>query len=170
MIEPPTFRAATPADAERLASAVVFGLDDYRSFAPEGWEPPAVEAEAEHLIALLPDQRVWCLIAELGGRIVGQVTLLPAALGPRAVEDRRLAHLSNLFVDRELWGSGLATALHAAAVAAARERGFGALRLFCAAGQRRARRFYEREGWIVVSDEFFDPQPSLVLVEYRLAV
>ena len=56
---------------------------------------------------------------------------------------------------------------YAAAVRAARERGYAALRLFTPAGHGRARRFYEREGWVAAGDEFHDPGPDLVLVEYR---
>ena len=36
-----------------------------------------------------------------------------------------------------------------------------------AAGQTRARRFYEREGWRPVSEPFDDPTPGLTMIEYR---
>jgi hypothetical protein len=39
-----------------------------------------------------------------------------------------------------------------------------------AVGQPRARRFYEREGWVATGDEFYDPVPDLVLLEYRRAL
>jgi GNAT superfamily N-acetyltransferase len=68
------------------------------------------------------------------------------------------------------WGSGLARELHAAAVEAARERGFRAIRLFTPSAHARARRFYEREGWAAVGEEFHDPAPDLVLLEYRLTL
>jgi GNAT superfamily N-acetyltransferase len=64
----------------------------------------------------------------------------------------------------------LASAFHAAAVKAARERGFGQMRLITPAAQGRARRFYEREGWVAVGDEFHDAGPDLALVEYRRAL
>ena len=66
-------------------------------------------------------------------------------------------HLRNLFVAREHWGGGLASAMHAAAVGAAAQRGHTAMRLFVATGQERARRFYAREGWADVGAPFFDP-------------
>ena len=94
--------------------------------------------------------------------------MLPAARAPHPVDDPALGHVSNLFVRRDRWGSGLARALHAAAVAAARDRGFTELRLFVAAGQARARRFYEREGWAAAGAPFDDPVPGLTMVEYRL--
>jgi hypothetical protein len=46
-------------------------------------------------------------------------------------------------------------------------RGFTELRLFVAASQTRARRFYEREGWLPASDPFDDPTPGLTMIEYR---
>lgn len=61
----------------------------------------------------------------------------------------------------------MASALHRAALDAADAHGFTELRLFVAAGQARARRFYEREGWRPASDPFADPIPGLTMIEYR---
>jgi GNAT superfamily N-acetyltransferase len=168
--QPVPLRAATTSDAERLARAVHDELDGYRSFAPQGWTPPSVSAEVANLRGLLGDERVWCLLAEAAGQVVGQITFLPAVRAVRPVDDPALAHLRNLFVRRDRWGTGLAGALHAAAVEAARERGFAQMRLFTPAAHARARRFYEREGWVAAGDEFHDPGPDLVLVEYRCAL
>ena len=110
---------------------------------------------------------MWCLLAETESGLVGQVTILPVALAPHPVDDPALAHFRNLYVDPAMWGTSLARDLHAAAVDAARERGFAAMRLYSAAGQVRARRFYEREGWVLAGEEFHDPVPDLVIVEYR---
>jgi GNAT superfamily N-acetyltransferase len=166
-----SLRDATAADVEALARAVVEGVADYRSFAPATWTPPTAAEEAEHLPALLADDRVRCLVAEAErSRIIGQVTVLPAAIAARPVDEPELAHLRNLLVDREFWGAGVARLLTAAAVTGARERGFTSMRLFVAEGQSRARRFYEREGWSPAGEPFFDPVPGLRLVEYRRAV
>jgi ribosomal protein S18 acetylase RimI-like enzyme len=62
---------------------------------------------------------------------------------------------------------GVASDLHRAALEAAGERGFTELRLFVAAGQARARRFYEREGWLSASEPLYDPVPRLTMIEYR---
>jgi GNAT superfamily N-acetyltransferase len=72
-----------------------------------------------------------------------------------------------LFVRPPWWGSGLATRLNALAVAEAAGRGYTAIRLHTPAGQRRARAFYEREGWS--TDGVLVPEPLLGidLVEYR---
>lgn len=163
-------RPATNADVDALARAVADGVEVYRSFAPPGWRAPSVTQEAERLRGLIGDDDVLCLLAECDGALAGQVTVLPAARAPHPVAGTALAHLRNLFVEPEFWGTGVARALNAAAVEAARERGYEALRLFTPARQDRARRFYEREGWVRLGEPFHDPGPDLELVEYRYAL
>ena len=102
--------------------------------------------------------------------LAGQVTILPAARSPHPVAGSALAHLRNLFVGRDFWGTGLARTLNAAAIDAARERGYRRCACFTPARQERARRFYEREGWVQVGEPFHDPGPDLELVEYRYAL
>jgi GNAT superfamily N-acetyltransferase len=93
--------------------------------------------------------------------------MIPAATARHPVADPRLAHLWQLFVAHEWWGSGLATRLHGLATEAASTRGFTAMRLFTPADQARARRFYEREGWrIAAAPE--DDEIGFAVVEYRL--
>jgi GNAT superfamily N-acetyltransferase len=164
----PVLRPATDADAEALGRGVVEGIEDYREFAPPGWAPPPVSEAVEHARELLDDADAWCEVAELDGRVIGQITILPAANTRVPARERGVGHLSYLMVDRAHWGSGVARALHAAAVEAARERGYAQLRLFAAAGQARARRFYEREGWAQRGEAAYDPIPGLVMTEYRL--
>jgi GNAT superfamily N-acetyltransferase len=156
-----------PADAEALARGAVEGVAGYVAFAPPGWVGPAFEEELAHTREVLADPDFHCLVAELGGAVVGQVTTVPAAKAARAVAEPGLAHLRNLYVDRAQWGTGVARALMQAAVDDATRRGFTALRLFVAEGQARARRFYEREGWRAEGEPFFDAVPGLSMVEYR---
>jgi GNAT superfamily N-acetyltransferase len=161
-------RRAGPEDADRLGRQFTAGVAGYVEFAPPGWPLPSAGEEADHLRGLLADERVWCLLAEADGRVVGQVTTMPAAIAARAVDELALAHLRNLIVDRSHWGGGLARELHDEALAAARERGYREVRLFTPTAHGRARRFYEREGWRAAGDEFHDPAPGLSLIEYRL--
>ena len=160
-------RRAALADAEQVALGVIEGVKDYPAFAPPGWTVPSVETEMRHARASLTDHDVWCLVAECEGALVGQISVLPAGRAPHPVADSTLAHVSNLFVSRDYWGAGLAGDLLRAALQNARERGFADVRLFVAAGQARARRFYEREGWLPVGDPFDDPVPGLTMLEYR---
>jgi GrpB-like predicted nucleotidyltransferase (UPF0157 family)/GNAT superfamily N-acetyltransferase len=99
--------------------------------------------------------------------LAGHVAFLSAARAWRAVEDPTLAHLRQLFLAPDHWGTGLARRLHGHAMAAAGERGFTAMRLFTPTGQARARRFYEREGWRVDGEPFCDPGFGLQLIAYR---
>jgi GNAT superfamily N-acetyltransferase len=171
VIEEYVFRPATADDAERMVAITVEGFESYRSFAPEGWTPPSASAEAERLVALLGEDHVWYLVAEHDGELVGHVGWLRAdRLSFARVEDPRLVHFRQLFVTRGHWGTGLAQRLHTAALDAARARGFTGMRLFTPAGQDRARRFYEREGWSLVRPPAFDERIGLEIAEYRRAL
>jgi predicted N-acetyltransferase YhbS len=161
-----TLRQARPDDAAALQAVVQRGFETFRPFAPAGWEPPD-ECSAQRLEqarAELADPAIFCLLAEDGaGRVAGHVRWVPATTASRdgSVPD---LHLRHLFVEPSWWGGGLARALHARAVAAMH----GTARLFTPAGQARARRFYEREGWRLYDDAFLVPGLGLEVVEYRL--
>jgi GNAT superfamily N-acetyltransferase len=163
-------RVAVPADAERLGCAVAEGFRGYQAFAPDGWVPRPASAETEQVRALLDSADFWCLLA-LGPDdvLAGHVAFLSSGRAWRAPEeaDPTLAHLRQLFLVPDFWGTGLARTLHDRVLRAGSKRGFEAMRLFTPTGQARARRFYEREGWTVHGDSFRDPGFGLQLVEYR---
>ena len=161
-----TLRRATAGDAEALARGAVDGVSLYGEFAP-GWTGPGYAQELAHAQQALQDPGYHAFVAEAAGAIAGQVAVLAADATALPAGDPTLAHLRNLFVARAFWGSGVGTALLAAGVDDARERGFAAVRLFVAERQARARRFYEREGWHAVTEPYFDPIPRLSMVEYR---
>ena len=158
-------RPATPDDAATLLALMVEGFEGYRGFAPAGWEPapPPDEAMRERLGVASH----WCVVAEDDdGGVAGHVAFLDAADSGHPGTEPGLAHLWQMFARPAHWGTGLAPDLLGRAVAAARERGFTAMRLFTPAGQARARRFYEREGWSLVR-EFDDDRLGLRVAEYR---
>jgi GNAT superfamily N-acetyltransferase len=138
----PTFRRATGDDAGALLAIMVEGFEGYRSFAPQGWSPEIAEVDRVRARLAAPD--TWALLAEDGDRVAGHVG----------------------FARPPYWGTGLATELMVRAVAAAREQGFAEMRLFTPTLQRRARRFYEREGWAAIR-EFGDDRLGLDVAEYR---
>jgi GNAT superfamily N-acetyltransferase len=162
-----TLRPARVADAERLARGVADGFAGYREFAPPGWNPPAYEHELKLLQEGLGRPDVWALLAEEGDELAGHVAIRSAATAPFSSSEPGLAHFWQLFVDPAWQGSGLAVVLHDEALREARERGYVAIRLFAAAGQARARRFYEREGWTAAGPEFMLEGFGLEVVEYR---
>jgi GNAT superfamily N-acetyltransferase len=151
-------RRATADDAEAVARLVERGLATYRSFAPEGWEPPPQHAARYRERIARPGNVGF--VAEVGGRVVGHVAFDPS-------EHSGLAHLWNLYLDEEHWGTGLAVELHARAVEAALNAGFAEMRLYVPAGQARARRFYEREGWRFASAEVTAFDIGIELIEMR---
>lgn len=161
-------RLATPADAPRLVAIRAEGFATYRSFAPPGWEPP-IEAtdEPEAFAAVLAEPDYRAAVARDGAGLVGFAGYLPAAVSRAPVDDPELAHLQNLFVTEAAWGTPAGRLLHAWALDDARGRGFSRMRLFCAAGQTRARRFYEREGWTVAGPEQTGTPLGMPVVEYR---
>ena len=161
-------RPARAADALALAVTVQQGFETYRAFAPADWEPPALADELARLREGLADPDTWALVAEADGEPAGHVALVPARRAHNADLEAGLGHLWQLFVREPHWGSGVAARLLAAAVAEGPARGFTALRLFTPEAQRRARRFYEREGWRLHAPAVHEPHLGFAVVEYRL--
>jgi GNAT superfamily N-acetyltransferase len=162
-----SLRLATSADAARLAANVSEGFESYRSFAPRGWRPPSAAGELALMDDALGRDDVWCMLAEADGVLAGHVAIRPAESAPRGSREPGLAHFWQLFVKPAWHGSGLALQLHDEAVREAGERGFEAMRLYAAAGQARARRFYEREGWVAQGEPAELPGFRMPVVEYR---
>ena len=98
----------------------------------------------------------WLIAVEQGER-VGYVEL--------AVPDE----LAAMYVVPARWGTGVARALHAAAVAHLRTCGLPAAHLWVIEGNARARRFYEREGWRATDERrpLAFREVELALVRYR---
>lgn len=164
-----SIRPAGPDDADILARNISEGFESYRSFAPPGWEPPDRDVEAGRLREELAAPEVWALLAEDHREPAGHVALMPAARHAwHPSPERGLLHFWQLFVRRPWWGGGLATELHDLALREARARGYVRARLFTPAGQARARRFYEREGWTMAGPTFEDAAFGMELAELRL--
>ena len=160
-------RTGAPEDAAAIARTVALAFESYREIAPEDWAPPPVELEPFR--ARLGNPAVWCGVAEVDGEMAGHIALLPASLhASYPSDDPALAQLWQMFVREEHWGSGIATRLHDAVLEEALERGYSQFRLYTPAAQKRARGFYEREGWRSVGDAFVEPAfGGMELLEYR---
>jgi GNAT superfamily N-acetyltransferase len=165
-----SLREAEPTDAEALAANVHEGFESYRAFAPRDWTPPSLAGELALLQQGLASDDVWCLLAEAGGELAGHVAIRAAESAPRGAREPGVAHLWQLFLRPAWHGSGLALELHDAAVREAGKRGFKMMRLYAAAGQARARRFYEREGWVASGPPTDLPGFRMPVVEYRLPI
>ena len=154
-------RRAAVQDAGVIAGLVHEGFEGYRSFAPEGWEPPALEADRARTADRLAVRGAWAQLAERDGTAVGVVGFLP-----HHAEDG-LAHFWLLFVTRSAWGTGLAARLHDAALEAARGAGYTRMRLYTPEDQARARAFYRRRGWREHGEPLAEADLGLTLVELR---
>jgi len=158
-----SYRLALLHEAPALMAIVQAGFETYRDFAPAGWEPP--DETRPEMVARMRDEIAtgFVLVAQDGDELAGHVTLVP---GDRPSADGLVPdfHLRHLFVLPRWWGSGVARELHARAL----ERSHGTARLYTPAGQARARRFYEREGWELHLGPHFVAAIGLELVEYRL--
>jgi GNAT superfamily N-acetyltransferase len=155
MAEALTFREIANGDIGELAALIADAFIGYRAFAPAGWQPPSADEQARGLQEWTADPGFWGELASEGQTLVGHATFIPAARHSfRAAPDPSLAHLGHLFVKPPYWGSGVATQLLGHAASAAAARGFRTMRLFVPAGQVRARRFYAREGFVVVGEPF----------------
>ncbi len=163
-------------DLDVILSTFLIGLESYAAFAPPGWSPGQLPDERERTADLLSDPDTWTALALAAGEPVGHVGVIPArerAIGERAHDWRDrpplpgVAHLWQLFVLPDWWGTGVAGTLHEAAVAEIGARGYQRARLVTPSDHARARRFYGRRGW-VPTDEGWDPGLGLDLVEYRL--
>jgi GNAT superfamily N-acetyltransferase len=104
-------------------------------------------------------------VGEFDGRISGYALAgIPTG--------RMTGMLYLLYTLPEAWGSGLGKALLDAALGAFRELEVADARLWVLEGNARARRFYEREGWLATGDRSTEDYGGTVLpaLEYRFPV
>lgn len=157
-------RPATHDDAPALQRLITEAFDTYISISPPGWAPRPRTLDEEH--ELLDTSDVTALVSAPGGVLAGTTLYRPASTSRLQSEDPGLVHFVRLFVDPAWHGSGLARVLHRRAVEDCRARGFTKMVLFTPAAQGRARRFYEREGWAHVADDFADERFGMPTSEY----
>jgi len=93
---------------------------------------------------ILADPQQTALVAEDdAGHIVGWCTVAPSRDADADGE------LWGIYVLADAWGSGAGTALMAAGIEALRDAGYCEAILWVLEDNPRARRFYEREGWVL---------------------
>jgi GNAT superfamily N-acetyltransferase len=169
-------RRASVDDVDAMLEHVRAGFESYVDFAPAGWTPPRMPDERERMIDLLGDVQTWGALALIDGVPVGHIVMSPARErpaggGPDSWRARRVipgaAHVWQLFVVPNWWGSGVADVLHREFVAEATSRGYESGRLYTPAAHERARRFYERRGWRALGEQL-NPELGLALAEYRI--
>ena len=115
---------------------------------------------------VLADRGQFVVVAELGGRVVGVGHAGPARdadLGPM------VGQLTTLYLAPGTWGTGTGRALHDAALDRLRTAGYDSAVVWMLSTNDRARRFYERQGW--VRDRILRVQQfgGRVVIDHRLS-
>ncbi len=117
----------------------------YRSLLPDDYLDqlrPEDRAEKYDFVSLVP-RRPGTIVAVEDGAIVGFATTMPS----REPDLPRHGEVCALYVDPGLWGGGIGVALISAARAQLFELGFRSAVLWVLAGNVRAERFYQIDGW-----------------------
>jgi RimJ/RimL family protein N-acetyltransferase len=156
-------------DLDALVSIMLACKRSQRPWARANWSPPVAAVERRLWQARLCDPRTQVAVATTGATRVGCISLWPARTETR--RDRGvpyLAYLSGPFVDPEWWGEGIGTDLHEEALAVMTRSGYRRGELLVEAGNRRGRRFLERNGWHRVDEPL--RRTPLALVSYARAL
>jgi len=112
----------------------------YREYFPDS--PPPTIAELQAIWAeRLADPTAMALVACRAGRPAGSVMA-------RADPDFPGGQLVGLHVLPTEWGRSIGSGLHDAALAALSQAGYSEAGLWVIAANNRARRMYERRGWV----------------------
>lgn len=125
---------------------------------------------SEHIAAELARPDVWCRLSLVDGDPVGHVLLSPRTRQDLEPPPPGTLRLWQLFVRPHWQGRGVAVMLLCGAVTEARMRGFSRLSLWTPRDHRRARAFYEREGWAPTGRESDGRVLGLETVEYARPV
>jgi GNAT superfamily N-acetyltransferase len=148
-------RAASSADAAAcLAVQRRSAITGYAQIFPQDIYPfPDDVVAAEWQVRLASDVQV--VVAVVDGELVGTIAVRP----PR---------VEALFVVPEQWGTGVSAGLHDRALELIAAQGCGSAELDVMVDNARARRFYERRGWVLDGRSEQSPFPPYpMLVGYR---
>ncbi len=156
-----TIRPPRTADLRDMAATADEGFRGYHAFAPASYVPPAPAATRTDIADRLTLPGAFARVARDRRGPLGHVVAFPMP------GQEGLQHLFHLFLRERAHGTGLAAELLALAVADAQAGGADTIRLFTPAGQARARRFYEREGFALSAGPTWEPGLGMPIVELR---
>lgn len=137
------------------------GYATWRAFAPSTWSPPTVEHRIRMARCVLSRTDGFGLLAFVAGEPAGH-----CLMGRATWDEPYSCILGQLFVRPAFWGTGLADHLHTAFAERARADGYPLAWLATPAAHARARRFYERRGW--VADTMLEDHEGLPMAIYGL--
>ncbi len=156
----PLIRDALPADNPAVIALTLAANQEHAAALPEGWWVPYSENIRNALASAGPGQ---IIVAELEGRLVGSMLLLPAEAYESGYPEIRL-----LAVDPAARGRGIASALMAECLRRVLQGGAVAIGLHTMEAMTTARRMYERMGFVRAPEFDFYPVADLVVQGYRL--
>jgi RimJ/RimL family protein N-acetyltransferase len=116
----------------------------YKSFFPPDSPAPTIQELSFVWKERLADPSVGCFAASLDGRTVGMVVVR------RDPDFDPEGQLLGLHVLPDVWGRGIGSALHDRGLETLRDELYGSAGLWTIAANQRARRMYERRGWVTV--------------------
>ncbi len=154
-------------DLSAMADNLEGGFASYRAWSPTGWEPPLRTEMLLGMMQRMTQDGSWTFLGLVDNMPAGHVTARPET----DEHDEHVAgttRLTNLFLRRDYWGSGLATLLHDRLLDSMRERGYSTAVLWTPVGAARARAFYAKLAWEPTGALDPDNGLGLELMQYRL--
>ena len=165
-------RDASPNDAHAIATLLVASWQvAYHGLIPDeilaGLSVPERERFWRDALTT-PQPRTRTVLASAGGTAVGFAATGPP-LNPDDRTDPTLGDLYALYLDPAVWGRGMGSRLHAAALDRLHACDFTQAGLWILDGNQRALRFYLRQGWTDTGRTQIDRGPhDIELHERRL--
>ncbi len=139
-------RAAIPADASEIARVHVRAWQvGYQGLLPDTYlgDLRAEDRASRYTLGVADASTPSTIVAVEGAAICGFVTTGPAREGTEGA-----GHLMALYVDPDRWGRGIGRVLIARGRAELVARGYREAVLWVLAGNQRAARFYDADGWV----------------------
>lgn len=138
---------------EMISAAALFRA--YAASLPVDLAPQGFSQELESLPGIYGPPGGELLLAKRGDHVLGCIAL-------KALEPPRVAEIKRLFVRPQARKTGVGQALVAAAIASARELGYGEIKLDTLAGMEGAIALYRRNGFEPIAPYGSHPYPGLV--------
>jgi RimJ/RimL family protein N-acetyltransferase len=154
-------RAAVPDDAPRLAEITRLAEESYGD-----WQVPGAPRRRDEMAwgAILEQAGRWTWVAVDGdGRVIGLVSV-------REGDDADAGHVGYLFIDPADWGRGAGRTLLEAGIDEIRERGHSRATLRVPVRNERARRLYERNGFVDTGGRTINKWLGFEMAEYERAL
>jgi GNAT superfamily N-acetyltransferase len=163
-------RAARVADARQIAEVHVRSWQGaYRGLFPQayldGLDPAERVGRWERSLAEADDGRNGVLVADASGTLLGFVGYSPTRDGD--ADPVQVGEIDAMYLLPSAWGKGVGRRLMGAALAHLAEAQFDQVTLWVLDSNVRARRFYERGGWLADGAQKIDENRGFPIAQVR---